>query len=111
MIAGGQHIIKRVARRSEYRFWFLGDIHAGHSGCALGTLKRTIARIEEDPRARWFGMGDYWDLVTWGDKRFDPSGISKEMRAAHFKGLAKALRMACTPDPRDRGIPSSKGTL
>jgi len=28
-----------------------------------------------------------------------------------FKALAEALRMACTPDPRDRGIPSSKGKL
>jgi len=91
MIAGGQHVIKRVARRSEYRFWFLGDIHAGHAGCALGSLKRTIARIEEDPRAYWFGMGDYWDLVTWGDKRFDPAGIAKELRGAHFEGLAKKM--------------------
>jgi imidazoleglycerol-phosphate dehydratase len=28
-----------------------------------------------------------------------------------FKGLARSLRMACEPDPRNRGIPSSKGTL
>lgn len=30
---------------------------------------------------------------------------------AVFKGFARALRMACEPDPRDSGIPSSKGTL
>lgn len=28
-----------------------------------------------------------------------------------FKGLARALRQAVEPDPRERGIPSSKGTL
>jgi len=28
-----------------------------------------------------------------------------------FKGIARALRMAVEPDPRERGIPSSKGTL
>ncbi|MCL1887405.1 MAG: imidazoleglycerol-phosphate dehydratase HisB [Kiritimatiellaeota bacterium] len=28
-----------------------------------------------------------------------------------FKGLARALRMAVEHDPRERGIPSSKGTL
>ncbi len=28
-----------------------------------------------------------------------------------FKGVARALRMACAPDPRERGIPSSKGVL
>lgn len=28
-----------------------------------------------------------------------------------FKGVARALRMACAPDPRERGIPSSKGIL
>ena len=28
-----------------------------------------------------------------------------------FKGLAKALLMACTLDPRVKGVPSSKGKL
>lgn len=28
-----------------------------------------------------------------------------------FKGLARALRMAVAPDPREKGVPSSKGTL
>lgn len=28
-----------------------------------------------------------------------------------FKGLAKALRMACAHDPKMRGVPSSKGTI
>lgn len=28
-----------------------------------------------------------------------------------FKGVARALRMACAQDPREKGIPSSKGTL
>ena len=30
---------------------------------------------------------------------------------AVFKGLARALRMAVEPDPRQCGIPSTKGTL
>ncbi len=30
---------------------------------------------------------------------------------AVFKGLARALRMACEHDPRDTGIPSSKGII
>ncbi|MDA1044774.1 MAG: imidazoleglycerol-phosphate dehydratase HisB [Verrucomicrobia bacterium] len=28
-----------------------------------------------------------------------------------FKALARALRMACSHDPRDKGIPSSKGSI
>ncbi len=28
-----------------------------------------------------------------------------------FKGLARALRAACAPDPRVRGVPSSKGVI
>ncbi len=28
-----------------------------------------------------------------------------------FKGLARALRMACALDPRERGVPSSKGRI
>lgn len=30
---------------------------------------------------------------------------------AVFKALARALRMACTPDPRDHRVPSSKGSI
>ncbi len=30
---------------------------------------------------------------------------------AVFKGLARAMRMACETDPRDSGIPSSKGRI
>jgi imidazoleglycerol-phosphate dehydratase len=30
---------------------------------------------------------------------------------ALFKALARALRMACAPDPRERGVPSSKGKI
>jgi imidazoleglycerol-phosphate dehydratase len=30
---------------------------------------------------------------------------------AVFKALARALRMACAQDPRDRRVPSSKGTI
>jgi imidazoleglycerol-phosphate dehydratase len=28
-----------------------------------------------------------------------------------FKALARAMRMACEADPRDSGIPSSKGRI
>ena len=28
-----------------------------------------------------------------------------------YKGLARALRQACEPDPRGGGVPSTKGTL
>ncbi|MGH8869790.1 MAG: imidazoleglycerol-phosphate dehydratase HisB [Actinomycetes bacterium] len=30
---------------------------------------------------------------------------------AQFKGVARALRTACEPDPRATGVPSTKGTL
>ncbi|MCE9615569.1 MAG: imidazoleglycerol-phosphate dehydratase HisB [Lentisphaerae bacterium] len=30
---------------------------------------------------------------------------------AVFKGLARAMRMACARDPRETGVPSSKGTI
>jgi imidazoleglycerol-phosphate dehydratase len=36
---------------------------------------------------------------------------SHHISEAVFKCLARALRMACTVDPRQPGVPSSKGTL
>ena len=91
MVPGGQHIIKRVGWNSEYRFWLLGDIHLGSRGCLVKMLKKVLVRIKEDPKALWFGMGDFWDLVTWNDPRFDPSNIAKEHREAHFTGLVKGM--------------------
>lgn len=36
---------------------------------------------------------------------------SHHIAEAIFKGTARALRMACTHDPRQTGVPSTKGTL
>ena len=36
---------------------------------------------------------------------------SHHIAEAIFKGTARALRMAVTVDPRQTGVPSSKGTL
>ena len=36
---------------------------------------------------------------------------SHHISEAIFKGLARALRMACERDPRSPGVPSTKGTL
>ncbi len=91
MVPGGQHVIQRVGWLSEYRFWLFGDIHWGSAGCLEKMARKTIARIAEDPKAMWFGMGDFWDLVTWADPRWDPSQIAKEYRQTHFEGLVKGM--------------------
>ena len=36
---------------------------------------------------------------------------SHHISEAIFKGLARALRDACEPDPRGHGVPSTKGTI
>jgi imidazoleglycerol-phosphate dehydratase len=38
-------------------------------------------------------------------------GNSHHISEAIFKGLARSIRLACERDPRDPGVPSTKGTL
>ena len=91
MVPGGKHIIKNVVWGRQYRIWPLGDIHWGAAGCDEDLLDKTIKRIKEDPHSRWIGMGDYWDLISTQDKRFDPKAVAKHHRRAYFEGMSKEM--------------------
>jgi hypothetical protein len=91
LVPGGKYIIKNVVWSKQYRFWPLGDLHWGARGCDEDLLDRTIARIKSDPHSRWIGMGDYWDLITPQDRRFDPAAVSPRHRKAYFEGMSKSM--------------------
>ena len=92
MILGGQYIIENPRWDREYRFWPIGDVHDGAAGCDEDLLQENVERIRKDSRARWWGMGDMWDLISWQDNRFDPEQIKgPDTRAAYFTGLASAM--------------------
>ncbi len=91
MFAAGKYVINRPAWTMPYRLWTMGDIHWAARGCLEKLVDRAINAIKEDKRAIWIGMGDYFNLIKWGDNRFDPSEVATEHRDAYFEGLAKSM--------------------
>lgn len=71
------HRVKYKSRKDIFKLYPLGDIHAGTIYCAESKIKAQVKAIEADPLALWIGMGDYADLVTPKDKRWESHTISK----------------------------------
>jgi len=87
LVPGGEHLIKNTNWGAQYRLWPIGDIHWGARGCAEQLVDATLRRIEQDPKALWIGCGDYFDLISPRDKRWDPENIDPRHRAAFFKRM------------------------
>jgi hypothetical protein len=46
----------------EFSFWPLGDVHLGSANCDKKLLTSIAEQIQEDPLARWGGMGEWSGL-------------------------------------------------
>ena len=96
MVAAGRHVIALPSEadwNTPWRLWCIGDIHWGAKGCDEELVGQTVARIAQDDRARWVGMGDYIDLISMRDqKRFDPEAISEKHQASYFKHYGPEMR-------------------
>ncbi len=57
------------SRSTEFTIVPIGDIHIGARACDEERLKRVIERVEKDPNAYWYGMGDYCDFINLRDPR------------------------------------------
>uniref|UniRef100_A0A6M3XLI4 Calcineurin-like phosphoesterase n=1 Tax=viral metagenome TaxID=1070528 RepID=A0A6M3XLI4_9ZZZZ len=89
MIAGGKHYILHNSRSSRFTIWCLSDLHLFNKGCELGRIKRDIQTIKDDPYSFFIGGGDYAEFVGITDKRFDPEGISEDVRIKDLGQLGR----------------------
>ncbi len=64
-----------------------GDWHLLSRACARGTLRRNLAHAASDPNAFFFLLGDLADLITFRDKRFDPSAYDEELQIRELGDL------------------------
>jgi hypothetical protein len=64
--------------QTTFRFHHLTDLHHGAKGHATDALDERIAEIAADPFALWGGGGDYADLISWNDKRFQPGMLPED---------------------------------
>ena len=77
-----------VKGRGEWiRLYPLGDVHYGARTCDVPLWNKTCEQIASEPNAYW--LGDYADLVTWRDKRFDPEELDHEIWQAMGQNIAK----------------------
>lgn len=58
------------------RLYLLGDIHSGQVGCAEKQLDYAIDAVLNDTDAIWAGTGDYNDLITPDDPRWQFGAVS-----------------------------------
>lgn len=66
-------------RAQEWQLYLTGDWHLGTVHADRKALRETVREIERNPNARWVGMGDYADLVTFRDKRFDARVLDSDI--------------------------------
>lgn len=71
-----QRVFKQVSKDEVFRFYPLGDLHAGSIHCDEDRFQRTVMEVKNYQQAIWVGMGDMADAVTVSDKRWDNAGIA-----------------------------------
>ena len=91
MIPAGRFVIDNAIWDASYRLHTLGDIHWGAYGCHEKGVDRTLKDIENDDLAYWIGMGDYVDMISTKDKRYDPESVAPQHRQGYFKAYGKYM--------------------
>ena len=90
--------------------------------CGLDLSGRAYCRIDAEYRSPTIGtfavelVDEFWKSVSAEAKMTLHVDVTRGTNTHHiaeaiFKSVARSLRMALEPDPRQSGIPSSKGTL
>lgn len=79
-----------VSRSQEFTIIPISDIHIGAKSCDEKRLRRTVERIKDDPNCYWIGGGDYCDLISVKDKRFDPSQLADWITTPDLIDIPKA---------------------
>ena len=72
-----EHIIPYKSRAEEFHIYPIGDIHAGVKHCDEEAIRNQIKLIKNDTHGYWVGMGDYADLITRFDSRWDIDVMSE----------------------------------
>lgn len=60
--------IRHDAGLKAVNLYPIGDWHYGSKQCDTPFIKRTVERIQDDPNARWVGMGDLIENAIMGSK-------------------------------------------
>ena len=92
------------SRSDVVRIHPLGDLHLGNRICDEELFQEAVAEIEEDPLARWIGMGDMTECITRKDFRHVESSYAEwlwgvddiiEAQRKRLVGLLKPIANKC----------------
>jgi len=104
------HNINYDSRADQFRLYYLTDLHYGAAACDEHAIDDQIAKIANDPNARWIGGGDYIDCIARkGDKRYreatlapwlwgydDPIGAQRDYTVGKLSPIMdKCLGLVC----------------
>lgn len=80
--------VLKVKTGDAVSLYFLGDVHEGNINHAGSEFATAVKMIQDDPTARWIGMGDYIDAIVADDKkRFTPQTLDQSYSIADLKDL------------------------
>jgi len=77
----------------QFTLYPIGDFHLGSPQCNEGFIKQTIKEIEENPQAKWVGMGDFMENAIIGSKSdVYTQTIPPEEQAKKIAGLLEPIK-------------------
>lgn len=79
--------LKADKPRETWTIHHLTDVHRDDPDHASDYFDRRVKEIAADPKAVWFGGGDYGSLIVPGDKRFGSGGHLKGEWLEHLTRL------------------------
>ena len=92
MVVGQNQYIWHGSRSDVIKVWIISDVHWMSRGCDEVLFNKTLKEIENDPYSFWIGLGDYVDLVSYNDKRFDANCLADWVKIEHLGQLGQIAR-------------------
>lgn len=85
-----ERIIPYRTRSDIFTIYPLADAHFGTVACDEARLEATLDEINTDPKALYLWLGDQFDSINPGDKRFDVSVLPRWLLEAYYAGRSLA---------------------
>lgn len=91
MEATGSRLILYGAKDATFSMYPFADIHLGNKACFKPQLDEDIERVDSDPFALWWLLGDYGDFIHHKDPRFDPDMVDETITVKDLSNTGLVL--------------------
>lgn len=83
-------------RHDESRLYVIGDVHVGAAACHERRFREYVARLADDRRGCWLGLGDMIEAIGLYDSRFSPGALDGRLSIRSLEDVYQAqAEMLC----------------